>query len=165
MRDPFQAPTYKIAPMGRRMGAAIIDLFAVGLVWFAFMKLYGEWVPEEATWRVTGSPALMLFAITAAYWILPEWLFGATLGKWGCDLKVVGLDGSTCSLGQSLKRNLLRMLDWGGLYLIGFVAAKLSKRSQRLGDQWARTVVVTAESLALSTTAPSPTETHTADKI
>jgi len=36
--------------------------------------------------------------------MLPEWLVGATLGKWACDLRVTTFTGETISFGQALKR-------------------------------------------------------------
>ena len=91
---------------------------------------------------VQGSPAFLIMAISAAYWIIPEWLFGATFGKWMCDIKVVSTGGRACSLSQAIKRNVLRIVDGFGFYLVGFLTAKFNMNRQRLGDQWAKTIVV-----------------------
>jgi len=87
-------------------------------------------------------PALLLMLATAAFWIFPEWLLGSTMGKWACDLKVTTLNGMSISFMQSLKRNVLRLLDFFPFYLPGFATASLTPNRQRLGDLWAKTIVV-----------------------
>ena len=129
--------------------SAIIDSVLVTLFWYYVIDLFGH--PEavgsdSASFGgdkvVTGAPAFLVFLATAAFWILPEWLASATLGKLLCGLRVVSLDGREISFSQSIKRNLLRLLDAFPFYLTGFVAAALSPRHQRLGDLWAKTIVV-----------------------
>lgn len=95
---------------------------------------------------LTGLPALVLFLATAAYWMIPEGFASATLGKLVCGLRVVGLDGQKITFLQSVQRNLLRIKDSFPFYLTGFIAARLSPLRQRLGDLWAKTIVVSASS-------------------
>jgi uncharacterized RDD family membrane protein YckC len=134
-------PDLPLASLGRRSLAAIFDSVVVSCVWFSYITRFGtEDTPEH--WVVSGLPAFLLFAGIAAYWVIPEWLFGKTLGKLLFDLRVVSLQGRPCSFAQSIKRNLLRLVDFVGFYLVGFVAAKFSPYRQRLGDQWAHTVVI-----------------------
>jgi uncharacterized RDD family membrane protein YckC len=129
--------------------AAIIDSLVVTLIWYFIIDRFGH--PDAAGGDsasfgsdkvVTGAPAMLLFLATAAFWIIPEWLASATLGKLLCGLRVASLDGREISFSQSIKRNLLRLLDAFPFYLTGFVAAALSPRHQRLGDVWAKTIVV-----------------------
>jgi uncharacterized RDD family membrane protein YckC len=75
------------------------------------------------------------------YWLL-EGLFGTTLGKLVMNLHVVRVDGSKIDLRKSVIRNLLRLIDGIGVYLVGFLVALLSRKKQRLGDHVADTVVV-----------------------
>lgn len=137
LRDGLQ-----LGSMGYRVVAAIFDLLLVFFSWFAVIRYWGHYNEAENNYQVTGLPALALMSATVAYWFLMEWLFGATVGKLICDLRVVSLTGKKCSLGQSVKRNLLRPVDFFPWYLVGFIAAKLSPLRQRLGDQWAKTIVV-----------------------
>ena len=95
----------------------------------------------EGSKVVTGAPALALFLFTALYWIIPEWLLGATIGKLAFGLRVRNFAGEPVSFAQSAKRNLLRLLDFFPFYLTGFIAAKLTPHHQRLGDLWAKTIV------------------------
>ena len=143
MRSPAIVPAgLQLATIGGRAVAALIDAVVNAAIWFPFFWIWGYWDPSENTYKVTGLPALAMFLVTAGYWILPEWFFGATLGKSMCDLRVVSLKGKKCSFSQSVKRNLLRVLDFFGFCLVGFIAAKLSPLRQRLGDRWAGTIVV-----------------------
>ena len=95
---------------------------------------------------LVGTPALLLLAATAAFWIVPEWLAGATLGKWLFRIRVTSLEGQDITLTQSLKRNLLRLVDFFPFYLTGFLLVALTPSHQRLGDLWAKTIVVPRKS-------------------
>jgi len=75
------------------------------------------------------------------YWLL-EGLLGATLGKKMAGIQVVDMNGGPCRLRQSLIRNLLRIVDFLILYLVGFFIAVFSRYRQRLGDHIAHTAVV-----------------------
>lgn len=74
-----------------------------------------------------------------------EALQGATIGKMVLGIRVVRLDGSPISWGQSISRNLLRLIDqipYGIPYLLGAILIWTSSTKQRLGDRLADTVVV-----------------------
>ncbi len=78
-----------------------------------------------------------------AYYIVPEGLYGASLGKMLLGLCVVRVDGRPLSLGSVLTRNVLRFVDvLPGFYLIGGLSIFITDNSQRVGDKWARTTVV-----------------------
>jgi uncharacterized RDD family membrane protein YckC len=132
----------ELGPLGLRVMAALFDAFVGILIWYPFFHFWGYYNEAEHQYQVSGLPALAMFFATAAYWILTEWIFGATIGKLICDLRVVSLTGAKCSFGQSVKRNLVRTIDFFPFYLTGFLAAKFSPIRQRLGDQWAKTIVV-----------------------
>jgi uncharacterized RDD family membrane protein YckC len=129
------------APLGPRVLAAILDSLLVFLVVFLIIWQWGTETAEGER-SLTGIPELLLMLGIAAFWILPEWLSGSTMDKWACDLRVTTLGGGNISFSQSLKRNILRMVDFMPLYLPGFVAASLTPKRQRLGDLWAKTIVI-----------------------
>src|SRR5436305_10371802 len=79
---------------------------------------------------------------TAAYSIIPEWLTDGTPGKFLFALRVTTTYGRRISLAQSLKRNVLRLIDFFPFYLPGFISACLTPNHQRLGDLWAKSMVV-----------------------
>lgn len=132
----------QLGSIGYRVIAALFDAVVGAAIWYPFFHFWGHYNETENQYQVTGLPAVVMFLATAAYWILTEWVLGATVGKLICDLRVVSITGRRCSFRQSVKRNLLRTVDFFPLYLTGFVAAKLSPLRQRLGDQWAKTIVV-----------------------
>lgn len=131
----------KPVAMWRRGLAANFDAVIVfcGLLYAA-----GRWGVELPNgtrgWHGLGATAVM--CLVAAYWILPEWWFGATLGKLIFGIRVVSASAGGIALLQSLKRNVLRPIDFTFFYLTGFIVAMLNPRRQRLGDHWARTIVV-----------------------
>jgi uncharacterized RDD family membrane protein YckC len=138
------------ANLGIRSLAALIDSIVVSVLWFWVTQTSGTVSTSVDTASlsltqgktVSGLPALLLFLATAVYWIVPEWLSSMTLGKLLCGLKVVRLDGKKITFSQSLQRNLLRLVDAFAFYLVGFLVAKLTPLHQRLGDLWAKTLVV-----------------------
>jgi hypothetical protein len=78
-----------------------------------------------------------------AYYIVPEGLYGASLGKILLGLCVVRLDGRPLGLGSVLTRNVLRFVDvLPGFYLLGGLSTLATANSQRVGDRWAGTTVV-----------------------
>jgi len=151
----------KPAPLKLRVLAALIDISVVFAAWYFIISAWGETNPggSFATATVqndkalTGMPAVLLFVGTGAFWILPEWLVGASLGKWLCRLCVVSEQEQQISLQQSLKRNLLRLVDFFPFYLPGFLASWLTPKRQRLGDLWAKTLVIRRRDFPRATSA------------
>lgn len=86
---------------------------------------------------------LLWLGLALGYHTVLEWRFGRTLGKALVGIRVTGIDRSSPSLGASLTRNVLRLVDvLPVLYLVGIVLVVSSERSQRLGDRAGGTVVV-----------------------
>jgi uncharacterized RDD family membrane protein YckC len=151
MKPRLSGEQLKPASLPIRAIAAIFDSVAAWFAWYYIIELWG--IPKSSAGGFTsvtmgaaramaGFPALALIIATAAFWIIPEWATGATLGKWVCKLRVVSREGSPITIGQSLKRNTLRLIDCFPFYLIGFLVAALTPERQRLGDLWAKTIVV-----------------------
>lgn len=100
--------------------------------------------------RLVQSEAPLLYlvegtAVFGLYFVLLEWLYGATPGKRQLKLCVVRVDGEPCGLGAALIRALLRIVD---AQLFGLVAywAMRPPLYQRVGDWAAHTVVVRVQS-------------------
>lgn len=134
-------PQLTPATLKRRALAAIFDAIIVFLALFWAIWMWGT-PNDDGGKTLTGIPALLLMLGAAAFWIIPEWLLGTTMGKWACDLQVTTLRGGSISLAQALQRNVLRPLDFFPFYLTGFITASLTPNRQRLGDLWAKTIVV-----------------------
>lgn len=138
----------RIAGLGDRLIAVIIDT----LVFAAVFVVAGMWAATrwggltESGFELTGKIAIVSVGAVAVigflyYWLL-EALAGATIGKGIMGIRVCDANGRNCSLGASLIRNLVRIIDGLAVYLVGFLVALFSKRRQRIGDHLAHTYVV-----------------------
>lgn len=132
------------APLTKRILAGGIDSFAVFLLWLTSI---GGW-RFLVSWTTAGVGSVPLISLaylagtTFVYYFVLEWIFASTIGKWLLRLRVVGKDGDPCSLGASLKRNLLRFLDWLPVfYIVAALCIFASHDRQRLGDRVASTMV------------------------
>lgn len=142
------AAGFVVARLGDRLLALILDS-ALGLSFFALVGMYtaSRWGGfTEYGFSLEGKPAAISLGGVLSlgfvyYWVL-EGLLGLTLGKAIMGLRVRKLSGDSCGFKASLTRNLLRLVDSLGLYLVGFLIAVFSKARQRLGDHLAKTVVV-----------------------
>jgi len=98
---------------------------------------------------LSGTPASIAlgvwFVLALGYHTVFEWRFGKTIGKALVNIRVTSTDGSPLTLGDSVIRNVLRLVDWlPGFYLVGIAGAMVSDRKQRLGDRLAGTAVVSS---------------------
>lgn len=150
-RSPAAAPG-ALASLGDRMlGQAVDGLVGFGVFFFVGAQLATRYGGEtESGFHLTGWPAVVGLSIVSlvmlAYFIILEGVFGATPGKLVVGIRVAGADGARAGFRSVLIRNLLRVVDAVGVYLVGGLVALLTRRRQRLGDLAAGTVVVRAES-------------------
>jgi len=138
---------YRFARLGDRFIAFVLDtaflfgLFAIVDAW-ALMRWSSV---EGAELRITVASLLVAITLNAALLFLYGWileaLWGATLGKAMVGIRVVGSarhrSFSACAL-----RNVLRIIDGLGFYLIGTIVAACSSVRQRIGDIYAGTAVI-----------------------
>jgi uncharacterized RDD family membrane protein YckC len=137
--------------IGSRLAAQIVD----GIVLLIVFLLLGAAMFGGFTFELYGAEALSFQAVYALigflYFIVLEGVQGATLGKIAMKIRVVREDGSSCGLGPSIVRNILRIVDiLPFLYIVGMILIARSGKKQRLGDRVAKTVVVK------TTQAPAP---------
>jgi len=138
----------------RRLGALILDFLFFSIVLTVVNNVYGITVVTSGAPLSPGG-AFAYFTTTTAvawpeqtllwlvYYIVPESLFGASLGKMLCGLCVVRVDGRPLGIRAVVARNVLRLVDvLPGLYLIGGLSVLFTTNSQRVGDRWAGTTVV-----------------------
>jgi uncharacterized RDD family membrane protein YckC len=100
----------------------------------------------RAFFHLHGGPAWIWIGASWAYWIVLERMWGTTVGKRLFGLRVTSEDGKQITWGQSLGRNLMRLVDsipFVVPYLLGFVVAVTDGERRRLGDRVAGTRVVT----------------------
>jgi uncharacterized RDD family membrane protein YckC len=116
-------------------------LFTIGTLEAIWIRA----VTDDGSYSVTGGPALLsmtlMFLVWMSYAVVAEYRFDGTLGKHIMGIATRTDDRRPITLFQSLVRNVARVVDAIGLYLIGFLVALSSTRSQRIGDRLANTVV------------------------
>lgn len=93
---------------------------------------------------VQASLMIGYFLISVGYGMACEWRWrGQTIGKRVLRLRVMDEEGLHLRFSQVVVRNLLRLIDIvPGFYLVGGVVCLLTRKSQRLGDIAAGTVVI-----------------------
>jgi len=86
---------------------------------------------------------LLAFVFYLVYWFLLEGIYGYRPGKYLMGLVVVKSDGSDCTIGASIIRNLLLIVDnLPFAYIVGIALILITDKKQRVGDLVADTVVV-----------------------
>lgn len=144
-RVPSAAPPLRYATLGDRLLALILDtiflaaLFVLPLDWFLGEATRRQLTPQTASMIAAGGFLLLHFL----YRLFSEAAFGTTLGKAMLGVHVQFAEGSR--LKASLIRNLFRIVDGLGFYLIGFLTAMISPRRKRLGDFAAGTTLIERE--------------------
>jgi uncharacterized RDD family membrane protein YckC len=145
--EPEPDSYYRTATLGDRLIAFALDsvflfgVFAVQDAW-VFMR-WG--IVDGTELKLTLAALLLAESLNAATFFLYLWLleasFGATLGKAMVGIRVVQTTERN-PLAALAIRNLLRVVDGLGFYLVGAVIAGCSKIHRRLGDICAGTVVI-----------------------
>lgn len=130
----------------KRAVAAAFDYSVYLIVFVWLVKTYG--VQDGSNYTLNDPKGWLVFIFWFLYFPLMETVVGGTAGKLLQGLKVATLSGGRISLGQAVKR---RLLDCVELFLFGVVAiitVKTTPRHQRVGDLWARTMVVGGDTRA-----------------
>lgn len=74
--------------------------------------------------------------------------YGQTPGKRLLNIRIIEEEGEVLQVHHAFLRNILRAADWlPCFYLIGTIQMYLNKHHKRIGDQVARTIVVSEERL------------------
>jgi uncharacterized RDD family membrane protein YckC len=130
---------YDTSIVVRRWGATWIDLIVLGLLVAAPFAL-----PD----RVQGAVFIVVALVAIAYFPVFEHIYGRTLGKVVCRLRIVNDAGALPSWGQAFIRTLLRLIEVNPALMGGVpagIAVLASKKRQRLGDMAANTFVLREE--------------------
>ncbi|MFB0544651.1 MAG: RDD family protein, partial [Asgard group archaeon] len=140
----YLPPEVQLAGIGNRFLAILLDMIIL-IFLFAFLFITMFETEEEVGigfyWLVT--------FIGIFYWLFLEGVNdGQTLGKMAAGIRVVKFDKATgeisrCTVGASVVRNLLRIIDQlPFLYIIGLISISTSDYEQRVGDRVADTLVI-----------------------
>ena len=138
---------YRFARLGDRFLAFVLDTaFLFGLFTILDAWAFMRWSSVEGTeLQVTIASLLLAVTLNASllflYGFLLEAAWGATLGKAMVGIQVEGT-ARPRSFSACAVRNLLRIIDGLGFYLVGAVVAGCSGVRQRVGDVYGRTAVI-----------------------
>lgn len=139
---------FETAGVASRLLAALLDFVFIGVALTVVLMAVGTGavfveglLPE---WAVTVLMVLLVFTILFGYWIGFEAMNrGRTPGKSVMGLRVVTVEGAPAGFRHATIRGFFRLVDF---YLssgiVGILTATFSKREQRLGDQFAGTIVL-----------------------
>lgn len=114
---PFCSDAPVPAPLGLRAVAGLIDVLCTSVVWtgVSLAVVGGEWFKGFAsptTWKTPAFYLLMVLGMLAnlAYYAVLEGVWGRSLGKWLCRLRVVGEDRNPPGAPRALLRAVLIIL-------------------------------------------------------
>jgi len=139
-----------LAGIGSRFIAILVDSLVLGSALILLVVLAAYIIPalgaigeKAASWGV-GILLLIVFLLFWGYFALSEAFGnGRTLGKRVARIRVIHQSGRGINFVESLARNLVRYVDFlPFFYGVGIAAMFMSRRSQRLGDMVAGTLVV-----------------------
>jgi uncharacterized RDD family membrane protein YckC len=133
---------YELATPAARAAAWAVDAAAIAALSYAAGKVAKSLGAVSEDWAGALS-ALLFFVIQMGYGMVLEWRWrGQTLGKRLVGLRVIDARGMRLQVSQIAIRNVLRLVDsLPYFYLVGGIAAFVSRKNQRLGDLAANTVV------------------------
>ena len=126
----------------RRALGTIID-YGLYLIFFSWLVVtYGK-PNDEGGYTLSDDPkGWWIFIGWLIYFPIVESIKGQTVGKMILGLKVVTKNGNSISLGQAFKRHFVDMFDFMFFGVVAFITIKNTPDHQRLGDLWAKTIVI-----------------------
>ncbi len=130
--------------VGRRIGAALIDIVLIFVLFILLGLALGEGEASDGNASVTleDGEFVLFLTLMLLYYFATEAAWGRTLGKRLLGLKVLRVDGSPAGAGAVAGRTVLRLIDMlPAFYLLGFIVLLATPRKQRIGDLAAGTTV------------------------
>ena len=148
-------PNVEPASYSRRMAAWAIDFLpfivltgvATGYPWYDGLGTLFHWsmVPDDFGDSVSGRLLLWwgtsILACTF-YTLMMEIITGRTVGKMILRLRVLSETGFNATYGQIFVRSVIRLIELTPQFWVFVVLVPFSRNRQRLGDIFARTIVV-----------------------
>ena len=159
-----------LAGIGSRFIAILVDSLILGGAFILLGVLLVILVVSLAAAGLNAAPwsigilILIFFLLNWGYFALFEaFNNGRTPGKRVAKIRVIHQSGRGISFLEALGRNLVRFVDYlPGFYGVGIVVIFLNKRSQRLGDMVAGTLVVRESEIEAPVWSESTSRTLTA---
>ncbi len=138
---------YRVAGLGARSLAYLIDLGVIGLLGFAGLLVASGYATVGRPGLAQAVFQFWLFFLLWGYFLLFEWLWrGQTPGKRLLSIRVIHWRGTAIGFVPAALRNLLRLVDCLPLgYALSFAVGWCNREGRRLGDLAADTLVVCSE--------------------
>jgi uncharacterized RDD family membrane protein YckC len=137
-----------LAGIGSRFLAGLYDTLVLVLVFFVLGLIALVAVVATGGWSAARQAIIIVAVLTAfllywGYFLLFEWLRnGQTPGKKSQKIRVARDGGEPVGFLDSAVRNILRVVDGLGGYMVAGLVMFLTRKCQRLGDLAAGTVVI-----------------------
>lgn len=154
------ATPFEYAGFGIRLGARVIDLAIMAVAALATGALSGILAVVLSTILgidtsgflagagETGLTARLMAVLAAmVFAVVADSIHGSTPGKMILGLTVLGENGGFCSAAAAVRRELAYLIDSLFFGIPAFSSMKRTPKQQRIGDKWARTIVVRRRSL------------------
>ena len=135
---------WEVASNWRRLGAALVDIFIMGIVVIGVL-VGAIWLGSAAsTDLVTTRTAIAILGLLPAYKGLSGLLWRATPGKWLLGLRVIAQNGQRLPGGRAFAREVLyAYLAWTPvLNVLWLILLAIDPRGQGWHDKAARSCVV-----------------------
>lgn len=140
MKRPNQLNQFK-PNLIKRIIATVLDYGIFLLGTFIYAYIFGE-INEAGEIEVNNLMALPVFLAWLIYFVFMEAFTGATFGHHSMKLMVLTTNRRSISFDHAIKRRLLDVIDICIYGIPAIIAIKNSDKHQRLGDMWAKTIVV-----------------------
>ena len=128
--------------IGKRILATLID-YSLTIIFIVFyLRIFGDYSLEENTYSTSGLKSIPLLAFWFIFHVLIEYTTGRTFGHYILNLRVLTLNGNKTNLIQNLKRHLVDPFEFIPFALPALISIKTTEKNQRIGDLWAKTIVV-----------------------
>ncbi|HEX5097403.1 MAG TPA: RDD family protein [Acidimicrobiia bacterium] len=131
-----------IAGLGSRFVARLLDSLIQLAIILALLFGAGIVATGVSTGVAIAVAIVVIFLVVLAYDIPFEVTGVGTPGKRAMGIRVVARGAEPVDFVTSSVRNLLRIIDFIGFYLVGAVSIVSTQHSQRLGDLAAGTLVI-----------------------
>ena len=125
----------------KRFLASFIDYLIIFILTFLYIQKFGE-ITEDGAMAVSGIKTVPLILIWLIYFVGVEGYQGATLGHKALNLLVLKENRKPIDFIDAFKRHLLDPFDFFMFAIPAIIAINNTDRKQRLGDLWAKTIVV-----------------------
>lgn len=125
----------------KRIIVTLLDYALFLLSTYLYIILAGH-DNDEGGKTVSGLLFLPIPIAWFIYFVVIEACYSATLAHQGLYLKVVTVERKEIEFTHALKRHLLDPIDFFFYGIPAIIAIKNSDKHQRLGDMWAKTIVV-----------------------